>query len=46
LGTATLTDLLERPLPGAAPVPVADGGTVDLSFRPFEIRTLRLTRAT
>ncbi|HEY3952609.1 MAG TPA: glycoside hydrolase family 38 C-terminal domain-containing protein [Streptosporangiaceae bacterium] len=46
VAAATLTDLLERPLPGAAPLPVADGGTVDLSFRPFEIRTLRLTRAT
>ena len=45
VGTATATDLLERPLAGAGPLPVADGGTVELSFRPFEIRTLRLTRA-
>jgi alpha-mannosidase len=44
IGTATVTDLLERPLPGAGPLPDA-GGTVELSFRPFQIRTLRLTRA-
>jgi alpha-mannosidase len=43
--TATPTDLLERPLPGAGPLPRTDGSTVELSFRPFEIRTLRLTRA-
>jgi alpha-mannosidase len=43
--TATATDLLERPLPGTASLPVIDGSTVELSFRPFEIRTLRLTRA-
>jgi alpha-mannosidase len=41
---ATETDLLERPLPAAAPLPVADGNTVALPFRPFEIRTLRLHR--
>jgi alpha-mannosidase len=41
---AVETDLLERPLPGAAALPVTGGGTVELSFRPFEIRTLRLTR--
>jgi alpha-mannosidase len=45
VGTATATDLLERPLPGAGPLPVTNGSTVELSFRPFEIRTLRLTRA-
>jgi alpha-mannosidase len=44
VGAATATDLMERPLAGAAPVPVAGGDTVELSFRPFEIRTLRLTR--
>jgi alpha-mannosidase len=44
VGAATATDLLERPLPAAGPLPVAGGGTVELSFRPFEIRTLRLTR--
>ncbi|MFI5801994.1 alpha-mannosidase [Streptomyces sp. NPDC051561] len=34
------TDLLERPLEGARPEPVAEGGlTVEL--RPFELRTLR-----
>ncbi|HEV2371033.1 MAG TPA: glycoside hydrolase family 38 C-terminal domain-containing protein [Streptosporangiaceae bacterium] len=42
---ATPADLLERPLAEAGPLPVADGSTVELSFRPFEIRTLRLTRA-
>jgi len=42
---ATSTDLLERPLPDAGPLSVTDGSTVELSFRPFEIRTLRLTRA-
>jgi alpha-mannosidase len=60
---AVLTDLLERPLPGAnsgadsdsgsdpragsaaAQLLVTDGGVVELSFRPFEIRTVRLTRA-
>jgi alpha-mannosidase len=41
LAAATDTDLLERPLPGAAPLLVTDGA-VDLSFRPFEIRTIRL----
>jgi alpha-mannosidase len=41
--TATPTDLLERPLPDAGPLLVTDGSTVELSFRPFEIRTLRLT---
>jgi alpha-mannosidase len=42
--TATLTDLLERPLSDAGPLPVTDGNAVELSFRPFEIRTLRLAR--
>jgi alpha-mannosidase len=41
---ATATDLLERPLAGAGPLPVTGGNTVELAFRPFEIRTLRLTR--
>jgi alpha-mannosidase len=44
VSTATATDLLERPLPGAGPLAVIGGSTVELSFRPFEIRTLRLTR--
>ncbi len=44
IGTATVTDLLERPLAGAGPLAVTGGGTVELSFRPFQIRTLRLTR--
>jgi hypothetical protein len=43
--TATATDLLERRLPSAGTLPVTDGSTVQLWFRPFEIRTLRLTRA-
>ncbi|MGH3397289.1 MAG: glycoside hydrolase family 38 C-terminal domain-containing protein, partial [Streptosporangiaceae bacterium] len=43
--TATPTDLLERPLPDAGPLLVTDGRVVELSFRPFEIRTLRLARA-
>jgi hypothetical protein len=37
LGSATLTDLLERT--------IAACDTAGLSFRPFEIKTLRLTRA-
>jgi alpha-mannosidase len=50
VGTATLTDLLERPLPEGGPeaeppLVVTGGSVVELSFRPFEIRTLRLTRA-
>jgi alpha-mannosidase len=50
VGTAALTDLLERPLPAAEPeaeppLVVTGGSAVELSFRPFEIRTLRLTRA-
>lgn len=45
ISTATTTDLLERPLPGAAPLPVTDGSTAELSFRPFQIRTVRLARA-
>jgi len=39
------TDLLERPLGEGGPLAVTDGGAVDLSFRPFEIRTVRLSRA-
>jgi alpha-mannosidase len=46
IGTATATDLLERPLSDAGPLPVTAGSTVELSFRPFQIRTIRLTRAT
>jgi alpha-mannosidase len=45
VGTVTPTDLLERPLPDAGPLLVTDGSMIELSFRPFEIRTLRLTRA-
>jgi alpha-mannosidase len=43
VGTATVTDLLERPLPGTGPLPVTGGRTVELSFRPFQILTLRLS---
>ena len=45
VAAATLTDLLERPWPETGPLPVAGGRTVELSFRPFEIRTVRLKRA-
>jgi alpha-mannosidase len=45
IGTATATDLLERPLSEAGPLPVTGGSTVELSFRPFQILTLRLARA-
>lgn len=41
LASAVRTDLLERPLPDAAPVDVADGA-VTLSLRPHELVTLRL----
>jgi len=44
VGTATVTDLLGRPMPDAGPLPVTEGGAVELAFRPFEIRTLRLRR--
>ncbi|MFD5390344.1 alpha-mannosidase [Streptomyces sp. NPDC127074] len=40
---AVLTDLLERPLPGAERPAVADGG-VALALRPFQMVTLRLPR--
>jgi alpha-mannosidase len=42
LASAIPTDLLERPLAETEPLPVADGSTVELDFRPFEIRTIRL----
>jgi hypothetical protein len=45
VASATGTDLLERPLAEGAALGVTDGGAVELSFRPFEIRTVRLTRA-
>ena len=45
VAAAVLTDLLERPLSGTGPLPVTGGTTVELSFRPFEVRTLRLTPA-
>jgi alpha-mannosidase len=44
IGTATVTDLLERPQSAASPLPVTGGRAVELSFRPFQIRTVRLTR--
>ncbi|MFX4294601.1 alpha-mannosidase [Streptomyces bohaiensis] len=50
-GSATVTDLLERPWPGAAAPAIERGGaaggaadTVRLSLRPFEILTLRFAR--
>jgi alpha-mannosidase len=43
--TATPTDLMERPLSDAGPLLVTDGSVVELSFRPFEIRTIRLVRS-
>ncbi|MDT7682603.1 MAG: alpha-mannosidase [Pseudonocardiales bacterium] len=40
--SATVTDLLERPLPSSeTPAPPLDGGGVDLALRPFQILTLR-----
>jgi alpha-mannosidase len=44
VGDVTVTDLLERPLADAA-APRRDGDRVTLSLRPFELVTLRLTRA-
>jgi alpha-mannosidase len=41
--SATVTDLLERPLPGGL-LPVGPGGEVPLSLRPFQILTVRLAR--
>ena len=46
VGSATTTDLLERSLPQAKPQPVTNASPVELTFRPFQIQTLRLTRAT
>jgi alpha-mannosidase len=45
ISAATLTDLLERPLADTGPLPVTGGRTIELSFRPFQVLTLRLTRA-
>ena len=44
LGRAEVTDLLERPQAGGA-LPVGPDGTVPLTLRPFQILTVRLTRA-
>jgi alpha-mannosidase len=45
VGSASVTDLLERALPGpAGPVTVKEN-TVEMSFRPFQIQTVRLARA-
>ncbi|MGM9386425.1 alpha-mannosidase [Streptomyces antibioticus] len=44
LAGATVTDLLERPLPDA-PAPEADGDRITVGLRPFELVTLRLRRA-
>jgi alpha-mannosidase len=43
VSAATETDLMERPLPETSPLTVT-GTSIELSFRPFEIRTIRLTR--
>jgi alpha-mannosidase len=40
-GSAREVDLLERPIAG--PVPIIDG-RIDVSFRPFQIRTFRFSR--
>jgi alpha-mannosidase len=40
-----VVDLLERPLPEAAP-PVGPDGTIAVTLRPFQILTLRLRRGT
>lgn len=42
LTTATMTDLLERPLPDGPALPVTADG-VPLVLRPFQIVTVRLT---
>lgn len=42
---AVESDLLERPLPGAAVAAPAPDGTVALALRPFQIVTVRLHRA-
>ncbi|MGW6948114.1 alpha-mannosidase [Streptomyces xanthophaeus] len=42
---AVESDLLERPLPGAAVAAPAPDGTVALTLRPFQIVTVRLHRA-
>ena len=42
LASVTVTDLLERPLPDAPALEVAEDGTVALALRPFQILTLRL----
>ncbi|MFJ8934454.1 alpha-mannosidase [Streptomyces sp. NPDC102365] len=44
VGSVTVTDLLERPLPDAT-APDRDGNRLTLRLRPFELVTLRLTRA-
>ncbi|PSM40299.1 alpha-mannosidase [Streptomyces dioscori] len=44
VSSVTVTDLLERPLPDAT-APDQDGSRLTLKLRPFELVTLRLTRA-
>ena len=41
-----VVDLLERPLPEAAPPPVGPDDTIAVTLRPFQILTLRLRRDT
>jgi alpha-mannosidase len=44
VASATVTDLLERPLPDA-PAPRSENGRLVLPLGPFELVTLRLKRA-
>ncbi|WP_197363194.1 alpha-mannosidase, partial [Streptomyces clavuligerus] len=44
VASAVVTDLLERPL-GEEPPALAEGGGVRVALRPFQILTLRLSRA-
>jgi len=45
VASARSEDLLEQPLAGADPLMVAADGTIALSLRPFQVLTIRLTRA-
>ena len=44
VASVTITDLLERPLPGGL-LDLQDGG-LQLALRPFQVLTLRVTRPT
>jgi alpha-mannosidase len=45
LDSASPADLLERPLAHSSRPLISNGSTLELSFGPFQIQTLRLTRA-